>query len=441
MILTSSPAIAHRFPLTDVQAEIWLACQLGPEMSCAYNDASVTSFRGPLNIEVVRNSLDHVVARHEAFRLTFAADGSSQRMMPIMRLEIPVVDWTSLEAPTQNQRLAHLLTAEMSTPFDFARGPLLRARIIRLAREDHRLVICAHHLVCDGWTWSLLQGELGQLYSAHIEARPCDLPEPTPFSTFAADYEEGPDAEAYWLQQFAVPPPPLALPFDHPRLLAFANPGAFAALHLSPSLLQALRLTGARRGATLFTVLLAALHVLLQRLSGQRQTVVAICSAGQNRPGAENVAGHCVNLLPIYDQASADRPFTEHLAEINQLLQAALAHEDYSYGKLLHNLPVPRPFGSAPLVNAVLTFAPPSESAFAGLVTEETYAPKSFVNFDLLFAIRETSGGLAIEVNYNRALLEPATVQRWLGHFHVLLEAITAKPQAMLSALPPLRGD
>jgi len=155
----------------------------------------------------------------------------------------------------------------------------------------------------------------------------------------------------------------------------------------------------------------------------------------------DRVGGYGDCLLPIYSHATEDRPFTDHLAAINELMQAALDHEDYTYGKLLQNLPIARELGRPPLINAVLTFAPQEAPCFAGLVVEEDCAPKSFVNFDLLFGVHEAHGGLIINVNYNRDLLEPATITHWLGHFHVLLAGIAEKPETTLATLPLLDAD
>jgi amino acid adenylation domain-containing protein len=321
---------------------------------------------------------------------------------------------------------------------------LIRASILRLATEEHVLLIGAHHLVCDGWSWNILFNEIARLYSARVQGRECLLPAALPFSEFARLQEEartGPEyaaAEKYWLGRFAEPPPPLDLPTDHPRTIHTGNQGAREEIHLSRELLYGLRKAGAKQGATLFVVLLSAIHVLLQRLSGQNKSVVAICSAGQNRPGAERVVGHCVNLLPIYGTSEKNQPFTRFVGEIKELMQAAHDHDHYTYGNLLEKLPLSREPKRPPLINAVLTMSPEGDIPFEGLQVSEQSCPKSRVNFDLMFGVCEDDTGLVIELNYNRDLFAAETVQRWLGHFHAMLDGIAGRPDTPVAALPLL---
>ncbi len=439
-----SAAPAKAFPLTDQQREIWLACQLAPETSCAYNDASALTLRGALDIDALRTAIQAVYVRHEALRLTFASDGSGQKESLPVTLDIPLIDFSSQSETARRDQLADTLSAEMSEAFDLVNGPLFRAKVLRLAPEEHVLIVAAHHLVCDGWSWNILLDDLGQLYSARIRSRACELPTPTPFSEFARMQEQlhaGANyaaTEAYWLQRFANLPPPLSLPTDFPRSADTKNQGACEELRIDRELLQALRKTGARHGATFFVVVLSALHVLLQRLSGQKNSVIAICSAGQTMAGAERVVGHCVNLLPIYNPNEDDLPFTRFTTQIKDLMQAANEHENYTYGKLVEKLALPREPGRPPLINAMFTLSPEGDIPFEGLQVSEEICAKSVVNFDLLFGARETEDGFIVDVNYNRDLFRAETIQRWMGHLHAMLRGIAAAPETPLSALPML---
>ena len=435
---------APLFPLTDQQREIWLACRLDPSTSCAYNDASALTLRGVLDVASLRASLQTVFSRHEALRLIFPEDGSGQRVTPVVEIQIPLVDLSRQPGAGRDEQLSAALSAEMSEAFDLVRGPLVRAKIIRLAEREHVLVIAAHHLVCDGWSWNILLDDLGRLYSARVRSRDCVLPPATSFSDFirlqADARAKGNHAatEAYWLQQFAQLPPTLDLPTDFPRTAQTGTRGAREEIRISRELLQTLRKSGARQGATLFVVVLSALHALLQRLGGQKSSVIAICNAGQTLPGAERVVGHCVNLLPIYATAENDPPFSRFVTQVKELMQSAHEHADYTYGTLLEKLALSREPGRPPLINAVFTLSPDGDLPFEGLRVDEEVCPKSAVNFDLLFGAREEDQGFVIDVSYNRELFRAETIRRWLGHLRTLLEGVASAPDTRLSALPLL---
>jgi amino acid adenylation domain-containing protein len=441
-----APASPENFPLTDAQREIWLACLLGPEASCAYNASLTLTLRGELDLDALRGAVQDVIARHEALRATFSADGQRQRVAPHLRLEIPFTDLAGLEEPERRQRVNGIAGEETESPFDLTRGPLVRVRIVRTAPGEHLLVFTAHHLICDGWSSAVVLTELGQLYSARLERRPGATDHPTPFREFvelnAARLAgaEGEAARTYWTAQFASPPPPLELPTQQPRTTARASRGGTARKHLTPELQRALQLAGARQRSTLFSVLLAGFNIWLQRLSRQHEIVVGIFTAGQATVGRDNLVGHCVNMLPVRTNADDNPALTEFVSRVNRAVLDAREHECFTYGRLLQELTFTRQPGRAPLVGAIFNFERKGDEgvAFAGLRAEVDLNPHSYVTFDLFLNIREARDGLILDLEYDAALFDSATAQRWLDHLQTLLEGMVAAPDSKLSDLPLL---
>src|SRR6185436_5969532 len=128
---------AARVVLTEGQREIWQACQLGPEASCAYNESFTVRFRGRLQVDVMRKALAAVVARHDALRTTFAADGETQHFAPAntFKTEMPLVDLSASSETERGRRLAEIQTRETSTPFDLETGPLFRVQLVKTAED------------------------------------------------------------------------------------------------------------------------------------------------------------------------------------------------------------------------------------------------------------------------------------------------------------------
>ena len=203
-------------PLTEAQMEIRLAAQLGDEESCAFNEGLSVRLRGPLNVSALRDALQTVVNRHEALRTTLTEDGESQRVVPTLELGVPFTDAVMGGAAW----IEAVEDEEARRAFDLLHGPLVRARLIRLAENDHVLFVTAHHIVCDGWSVNVILNELGKLYKANCQGAPCELPVPLKFSEYAigqAHQTIDPAIEQYWISQFTEPVPPLELPVDRPR--------------------------------------------------------------------------------------------------------------------------------------------------------------------------------------------------------------------------------
>lgn len=436
------------FPLTDAQREIWLACQMGIGASCAYNESFTLALRGPLALDRFCQALQVAVDRHEALRLTFAEDGSVQFDTPRASIDIPVQDWSTLDAAARQAKIAGIPKEENLQPFDLTRGPLVRARICRLASEHHLLVFTAHYLVCDGWSAGVVLDDVGRIYAASAAGLPLELAPSPCFSPYAAAGSAEPWGPAfertdeYWLSRFRDIPPPLELPTDFPRSAGIANHCEMHRTVIDASLANELKRLSSAYGCTMYATMLAAFQVLLQRLSGQEESVIGILTAGQASANEPALVGHCVNMLPIRGRTDRARTFPELAQEVNRELAGAREHGRYTYGRLLQKLKLPRTAGRAPLLSVIFNLARRADEGvvFPGLRTELEQNPHGFVNFDLFLSLRETAGGFAVDLEYNAGLFEPATVRRWLGHFETLLRGIAAAPETPLARLPLLNA-
>src|SRR6185295_4762289 len=156
---------AGAVPLTEAQEQLWILTQLGAESSRAYNESMTLHLRGGLDVAALHRALELVVARHEALRTVFAADGSHQLFAAPGPVDLPQVDLGA--ARDRQARIAGWIREEAGTVFaDLTRGPLFRAALLRVEEGWHLLVLTVHHLVTDGFSNSTILHELAQLYGA-----------------------------------------------------------------------------------------------------------------------------------------------------------------------------------------------------------------------------------------------------------------------------------
>jgi len=439
--------VARDAPLTEPQVEIWVSAQQGSDASCAYNEAFTVSLAGALDEAALRDAVQAIVDRHDALRATFDPDGGAVRFKPRLALEIPLVDLTLDAAP--DDALRRVIQENARTPFDLARGPLVRVALIRLAPQRHELLFTSHHIICDGWSTNVILEELGELYSARRRGEAADLPVAASFRAYAAGIHAESDAdssdssavEAYWLDQFAERPPALDLPTDRPRPAVKSFRGATLRRTIAPELHRALTHVGARHGCTLFATLLAGFEALLCRLSGQRDVVVGIPAAAQSLLAGQTLVGHCVNFLALRGRFSEDDTFAQFLTETQGTLLGAYEHQQYTYGTLVRKLRLRRDPGRQPLIEAQFNLEKIGANArFDGLEVAFAPCPKEFVTFDLFVNVVETPTGLVVDCDYNADLFDEGTIGRWLGHYQTLLAGVVTDPTQRLGALPLLTG-
>ncbi|BDU16074.1 non-ribosomal peptide synthetase [Lysobacter auxotrophicus] len=424
-------------PTTEPQREVWLADRLGEDASLAYNESISLDFRGKLDATALRDALRGLVARHDILRANFGPDGRTLCVSDDRSIELPLIDLSSMDDGERNARIAAHAREVVETPFDLDHGTLLRAHLLRLSEDRHHLVLTAHHIVCDGWSWWVIVRELGALYSQALGQDAPVLPAAESFADYALAEAEHPHGatyradEAYWLSRFADGGPILDLPTDRPRPTRRTFPSIREDHLLDNDLVAAVRRLGARQGASLFATLLASFAGLLSRLTAQNEVVVGIPAAGQSVDGHDHLVGHCVNLLPLRFELDHAQPFEQALGVAQSTLLDAIEHQRYTFGTLLKKLPMQRDPARLPLCSVMFNIdqAMDQESTgFHGLGMRLITNPRSYENFELFVNAVQVQGGMRLECQYNTDLFDNATIRRWLAAYETLLREAVARP-------------
>ena len=427
------------------QQRLWLIDRLLPGKPL-YNESRTERIRGPLDPATLQRALDAIVERHDILRTRFAViDGEPHQVIAaggsiVLALE-DVAGATADEREANARRAAEVEAARL---FDLERGPLLRMRLLRLAPDEHWLVITMHHIVCDGWTSGVLRRELSALYTAFAQGLPSPLPElPVQYADYAVWQREWMQGDAlareiaYWRGQLAGVPV-LELTLDRPRPAVLTHRSGRTPVVVDAELLRGLKELARREGATLFMTLFSAYLVLLGRYSGQDDIAVGVPIAGRNRPELEGLIGFFVNTLVLRGDHAGDPTFIELLARVRSTALDAYSHQDVPFEKLVEVLAPSRDLSRNPLfqVSFALQNMPLAGWTIPGLDVDAVtgLAPES-AKFDLACFFTELGGSLVGRIDYMAELFDEATIVRMAGHFRTLLASIVANPGVPVSRL------
>ena len=443
--INSVPAAPSDVPLTEPQLEVWLSDQLSKEASCSYNESFSLEMRGNLNEAALKQALRQILERHDILRATFHGEGNSQQFAAHLDMEIPTEDLTHLSVAEQADALKTIIEDDANTQFKLSEGPLVRAQLLKMDTHHHRLVFTSHHIVCDGWSTNVILDELAKLYNAANRGGNCDLPVPMSFSVYSKmqkeylDSGDGEKTEKFWLEQFKQPSSLLDLPIDRPRPAIKEFKGATYRRKISANAYTAIKKLGAKQKCTLFVTLLSGFHILLSRLSGQDDIVVGVPTAGQSLLEDAVLVGHCVNFIPLRGRVEGALKAADFLAQMKQTVLNGYEHQNYTYGRLVRKLSIPRDPSRLPLTEVQFNLERVGDGLeFDGLQVEVDPNPKSFVNFDIFLNIVESKDGLALDCDYNTGLFDEKTIARWVGHYETLLLGMVANAETSISKLPML---
>lgn len=438
-------------PLSYAQQRLWFIDQLEPG-NPLYNISAMYRLKGPLNVDAMQRTINEIVCRHEALRTTFATqDGQAvQIIAPSLQVPLRIEVREDLPVEAREAEIQRLAKREASEPFDLAKGPLLRFSLLKLAEDEHVLVVILHHIVGDGWSGSMLATEMAALYRAFSQNQPSPLPELVlQYADFAIWQREWMQDEAldarteYWKKQLAGAPPVLELPSDRPRPAVQAHRGAILTHTISNELLERAREFSHAEGATLFMTLLSAFQLLLSRYSGQEDIVVGSTIASRNYSEIEPLIGFFVNTLAMRTDLSGDPTFRELLARVKQVALDAYAHQDIPFEKLVEELQPERSLSYNPIFQVLFGLQNQPRPAFeaSGLAVQRESIHSSTSLFDMSWFAFETAEGLLLRVEYDTDLFDEETIARSIGHFKQLLESITAYPERRISELPLLTAE
>lgn len=435
------------FPPSFAQRSLWFLDQLTPRSSLYNMHTGVRMFAN-LNVIAFEQSINEIVRRHETLRTIFnAVDGEPvQVVAPFLVIELNSTDLRHLDEAEREERSIQIAAEEAHWPFDLAKWPLMRTRLLRMDDEDYIFLLTVHHIVCDFLSMDVFHLELETLYEAFCLGRPSPLPE---LLTQYADYAEsewqwlqGPIAAShleYWkkhLQNLE----PLMLPTDRSKPKAPSYDGASHDFSIGGALYRDLVKLSKKQKCTLFMTMLAAFQTLLHRYSGREDIAVGTPVANRNRSEVENLIGFFVNSIVLKTSFSGDPTFRELLMRVREVTLEAFARQELPFEKIVHELNPERDGRHNPLFQIHFQLfnvqsVPEGQSPLAG---EIFAAPVETAKFDLAFDLWEYPEDLYAHLEYSTELFCAETIFRMEKHLRTLLRALVANPDQHVSELPLL---
>ncbi|GAA3486532.1 amino acid adenylation domain-containing protein [Streptomyces cremeus] len=459
-------------PVSSAQRRLWFEDQLRPGRT-DYTVAWPMRLTGALDTTALRTALTALVARHEVLRTRFVGvDGEPVQVIgPPVPLACPLTDLAELPEDTGRARVRARVRAAAGRPFDLATGPLFEAELLREDAKSHVLVLSAHHIVFDGWSWSVLLRDLSALYEAareapvrHEAARapfpqdayPPDACESTPggvadvlpplpvqygdYAVWERELLAGDTLAGHldhWRAHLDGAPQSTVLPVDPAAPAAGARSGAGARCPVSvpAGTAGALAALCADEGATPFMGVLAAVALVLGRYGSTDDVVVGTLSANRSQPELEELIGFFVNPLPLRVQLAGDPDFRTLLARCRTTALGAFAHQDLPFDRMVEEFAPRRTPGATPWVQVALVMqnGPAEQHALGDLAVESLSAvaegEQGTAAFDLsLHVWPAADGGLEGFVEYACDLFAAPAAERFAGHVRRVLEQAVADP-------------
>lgn len=427
---------------TEAQREIFTSVLLGGDAAnCAYNESVTLKISGPLNKELLKDSFSKVVERHDALRSTFSEDG---RLLYISKsINLPWID-TEVHSEEDKFQLLKRVTKEATLQaFDLKNGPLIRVQLISYKEKDFHLIVTGHHIICDGWSLSLMLRDLSIIYSAAIKGESAEMEPAVSFIQYAKELEQEnnskqqQEVESFWIDQYTDDVPTVEFPNDNsrPSLRTFHAKRIDAVV--PEEVVKGMRNVSKKTNASFVTLMLSAFESFLFHVTSQEDLVVGLPAAGQNVEGRFNLVGHCVNLLPLKTKIQPNQPFSEYLKTRKGYLFDAYDHQQFTFGSLIQKLNIRRDPSRIPLVPVVFNvdIGFTDGFVFEDCTFEVSTNPRFFENFEIFLNASGSGNQLTLECTFNNDLFNEEMMQVRMQEFISIMQSIVINPEQPIGKL------
>jgi amino acid adenylation domain-containing protein len=435
-------------PLSADQRQVWLHAIMAPDVPL-YNESITIHRFGSFDRGAMERSVNEILRRHEAWRTAFVEEGGVlvQRVREHRDIVLPYDDVSHLPEAERDAAALAIGQEDARRAIDLNDAPLFRARIVKLADDNHRLYFTLHHIIFDGVAiYRVIVPELAKLYDAFSRGAPSPLAMPAlqygDYTIWQQEHLKSAPIQRqvdYWRRTLADAPPKLELVGDRTKPARPTHAGSMEVFEIPNALIEQLKLVGQRHGVTLYMTLLAAYHAQLHLYSGDEDIIVGGVTDLRRRPELEHVVGYFLNTIALRAKPKGETRFSDFLTDVRDSVLGALAASEAPFDEVVRALDVKRRPGTHPLFNCLFSIEPPVDPFPDGWDLTQMDVVVGGAKFDLYLELDERQGeGMHGRFLYSTELFDPSTVRRMIGHYLTILEGVVADATLPLKDLPLL---
>ena len=411
------------YPLSFAQQRLWFLDQL-VSGNANYNLPTALKLKGKLNLQVLKQTFQLLIERHDALRTEFPIKNGSPVQLVHLSQNAPAFDLDVIKI-TEN-KISQFIQDIINIPFNLSKDRLMRVYLFDINLNEHVLLINLHHIICDGWSIHVLLNELQIIYTALFIDREVKLPLlACNYGTYAdqqlKSYEKMPPQShlLYWIEKLKDCPTIINLMTDFPRPAKVTNQGNHVSIELSLEQSKQYRDFAKKFEVSSFMLGLAAFYLTLSLYSEQDDIVIGSPVANRNQSEYNNLIGLFVNIVPLRLNYSKKINFIELLKELKFVTLNALVHQDFPFEKIIEKIQPLRDINISPLFQVMFVQIVSGKVPSLPDLELSTYQiTGTNAKYDLTMYLQDNGHSpLQIFLEYNADIFEESTVLQMLKHW------------------------
>lgn len=412
------------FVLTNEQKEIYGSISLHKNSNKSLHETVEISVRGILELDILQQSLNKLVERHENLRATVV----HEKVKIHDRGTIKINHW-NLKEECFEEKKDQLVESEIDSSEEFG----LRVNVLSKGKENHRLLFSCHHLFIDGWSIKIILSELVTEYNALLKGKTNNLAEPDSWLRFTEIQEiekkslKHEEAVTFWENKLSNNYVYGELPLEEFEYASLVDKEEEVSFQLSETLVSTIVEYGKKNNATLFSVLLASFYMVMLRNSGSRPLAIGVPFAGQVSLNMENLVGQCDSLLPLIIESNSNSTLVQMMQELQKEMVALSEIQKWSLTSLASDLPV----ADIPTINTVFNLDNTSGIAFEETKTTICKTPLKYTRQPLFVNILFDNNTMEVQFKYHSKRLNRSFIENLANVYRKILmnlDAMTEVP-------------
>jgi surfactin family lipopeptide synthetase A len=435
--------------LSSPQERFWFLNNLEPDNS-AYNVCRLFTLEGYLNTNLLEQSVNEIIKRHEILRTSFESiDGVPvQEIYPALNYKIDINDLTHLDANEKENELKRLAEKECAKTFQLSNLPLFKVKLYKLSDYDHALLIIMHHIITDGWSLGILYTELNTFYgrlqnNEKLEAAPLEVQ----YKDFASKQkilltEESAQRKLnFWKDSLKGSLPIIELPTDKSRPAIPTSNGSRFYFSIPEEILLRLKDLAKQSGCTTYMTVLSAIKVLIYRYTGVHDVIIGSPYANRTDEKLHNLLGVFINMISIRSDLSGNPTFKDVLKRVRKNAFAAYVNQDYPFEQLVKEIHPKRDPLHHPIFQIMLQYSEAQILELPGIKIKQLPIDTGKAQLDFSIYMWEWKHELEGYIEFNTDLYLPQTMERFITHFTQLLQNLIQNSEAQIDEVDFIPDD
>ncbi len=429
-------------PLSLNQKRLWLISKLRPD-NPSYIIPFTYRFSGPLDFETFRQSIDILFRRHHiVFSVIKELNGEPYCNIVPSKVDIKFIDYSGLSENERSEKINNIFSEDIRIAFDLESGPLYRLYLIKNGINEYYFRSSFHHIIFDGWSWSVMTKDLNHIYNNLLRKNEIIL-EDIEFqqydfafweNSFAGSSHEA-ESIKFWKENLEGASNILNFPYDFQRKGQSSGRCKNEAIQLSPDLSEKLRYISKAEDSSLFASMLGAFGLQMHKYSGEEDINIGLPVAYRPHSKLENIFGMFVNTVVVRLRFENEITFRKIIKQTSEAALNAIAHQDLPFEKVVEIVNPDRSSNANPIFQVGFTWQNNLEVPIKleGIISEKIRSKEGTSIFDISFYMWENGDSIEGEMEYNVDILSRDTVVRFRDNFINLLHSVVENPDLPVS--------